>query len=77
MAPPLLSGKQILKILTRSFGFAVSRQKGSHISLVRYVSNRKVVTVVPDHRQVARGTLRSILKLAEITEEDFVRNLDK
>lgn len=77
MSLPLLSGKQIIKVLTKEFGFVVSRQKGSHISLFMFAGSRKIVTVVPDHRQVARGTLRGVLKLAEVSEEDFVRALKK
>ncbi|MEX0594712.1 MAG: type II toxin-antitoxin system HicA family toxin [Patescibacteria group bacterium] len=76
MALPLLSGQKIIKILTKHFGFAVSRQKGSHVALVKLMAGRKVVTIVPNHRQVARGTLRSILRLAKISEEDFRHHLD-
>lgn len=71
MPLPLLSGKQIIKILVKEFGFAISRQKGSHISLHKFVAGHKIVTVVPDHRQVQRGTMRSALKLARVTEEEF------
>ncbi|MCR4277951.1 MAG: type II toxin-antitoxin system HicA family toxin [Candidatus Berkelbacteria bacterium] len=71
MPLPLLSGKQIIKILVKEFGFAMSRQKGSHISLYKFVGGHKIVTVVPDHRQVQRGTLRSALRLARVTEEEF------
>lgn len=72
MPLPLLSGKQIIKIITKEFGFAFSRQKGSHISLYKFVGGHKIVTVVPDHRQVQRGTMRGVLKLARITEEEFI-----
>lgn len=72
MSLPLLSGKQIVKILVKEFGFTVSRQKGSHISLYKFVGGHKIVTVVPDHRQVQRGTMRSALKLARVTEDEFV-----
>ena len=73
MGLPLLSGQQIIKILVKEFGFVVSRQKGSHISLSKFASGRKIVTVIPNHRQVARGTLRNALKLAEASEEEFSR----
>ncbi len=72
MALPLLSGQQIIKTLVKEFGFVVGRQRGSHIVLSKSLSGRKIVTVVPDHRQVQRGTLRSALKLAKISEEDFI-----
>lgn len=72
MPLPLLSGKQIVGILIKEFGFVATRQKGSHIVLSKRVAGRKVVTVVPDHRQVQRGTLRGVLKLAQISEEEFI-----
>ena len=77
MSLPLLSGKKVVKILVREFGFTVSRQKGSHISLYKFIRGHKIVTVVPDHRQVQRGTMRGVLKLARITEEDFIEAVRK
>lgn len=77
MPLPLLSGKQIIKILVKEFGFTVSRQKGSHISLSKFVGVHKIVTIVPDHRQVQRGTMRGVLKLARITEEEFIEAVRK
>ena len=71
MPLPLKSGKSVVKILVKDFGFVSVRQKGSHIVLSKRVGDHKIVTVVPDHRQVQRGTLRSILKLANVSEEDF------
>ncbi len=50
MPLPLLSGKQIIKILVKVFGFVVTRQKGLHISLAKHIGGRKIVTIVPDHR---------------------------
>jgi len=42
---PRLSGEDVIKILTKYFGFKVSRQKGSHVTLVKFEGNRKIVTV--------------------------------
>ena len=50
MPLPLLSGKQVVKILVKEFGFNVVRQKGSHIVLCKRIAGRKILTVVPDHR---------------------------
>ncbi|MDG6966810.1 MAG: type II toxin-antitoxin system HicA family toxin [Nitrososphaerota archaeon] len=35
---PVISGKQLIKILTKAFGFRVLRQKGSHVTLTNDVS---------------------------------------
>ena len=68
---PLFSGQQIAARPVKRFGFHVARQRGSHIVLSKQTPHGKIVTVVPAHRQVARGTLRGILKLAKVTEDDF------
>lgn len=72
---PTLSGRRAVKILVSHFGFTVTRQKGSHIVLAKQLAGRKIVTVVPDHQELARGTLRGALRLAEVTEKDFFTKL--
>jgi len=72
---PSLSGDEVIKILIRKFGFEISRQKGSHVTLVKYESGRKVVTVVPLHPELKPGTLLGILKLAEISKDKFLKAL--
>tara|TARA_Y100000310_G_C20343378_1_gene650879 strand:+ start:359 stop:589 length:231 start_codon:yes stop_codon:yes gene_type:complete len=65
------SGKVCLKILCNRFGFEQARQKGSHITLRKQTKTGKVVTVVPMHKELKKPTLRSVLKLAKVSEEDF------
>jgi len=65
------SGKEVVKILCRDFGFFVVSQKGSHVKLRKIVGRRTLTTVVPLHKELARGTIFGILELAEISEEDF------
>ncbi len=65
----------MIKILVKKFGFKVSRQKGSHVTLVKYEYGRKIVTVVPLHTELKPGTLLGILKLAEIGREEFLKAL--
>jgi len=67
-----LSGEEVIKILTKHFGFKVSRQKGSHVTLVKLEGDRKIVTVVPLHKELKPGTLLGVLKLAEVDKDDFV-----
>lgn len=66
-----VSGKQTIKILTRHFHFAVVHQKGSHVKLARKISKETITTVVPNHKELARGTIKGILKLAKVSEKDF------
>ncbi|HEY9583206.1 MAG TPA: type II toxin-antitoxin system HicA family toxin [Candidatus Paceibacterota bacterium] len=69
--PKTYSGKQVIKILCKIFGFTIVSQKGSHVKLQRRDKSRTVTTIVPVHRELAHGTLLSILDLAEIEEENF------
>ncbi len=55
-----LSSKEVVSIL-ESFGFAVYSQKGSHIKLRR--KNNETL-MVPERKQVAKGTLRAIVRQA-------------
>lgn len=66
-----VSGKECVKILCNKFGFSVARQKGSHIVIAKETLAEKIVAVVPNHRELKLGTLKGILKMAKITEEDF------
>ena len=72
---PKLSGDDVIKVLVKKFGFEVSRQKGSHVTLVKYKSGKKVVTVVPLHSELKPGTLLGVLKLAEISKDEFLEAL--
>jgi len=68
---PLLSGQEIVNALQR-IGYYVRRQKGSHIRL--YHPERLPVTV-PAHQEVDRRTLKSILRAANLTVEEFKKLL--
>ena len=67
---PRVSGKSVIRALER-MGFIVKRQKGSHVVLRK--SN--FGCVVPIHKELASGTLRSILKQAKISLEELEENL--
>ena len=64
-----ISGKECIKILCNKFGFKIIRQKGSHIVLKK----ENIGTVVPNHPQLKLGTLKNVLELAKIKEEDFAK----
>ncbi len=65
---PILSGKEVIKALSR-VGYSVHDQKGSHIHL-RHPIQRPLT--VPNHEEIARGTLRVIIKDADLTVEAFL-----
>ncbi|MDO8664699.1 MAG: type II toxin-antitoxin system HicA family toxin [Candidatus Liptonbacteria bacterium] len=66
------SGKEVVKILCRDFGFFVVSQKGSHVKLNKKNGNRTIVTIIPMHRELAHGTLVGLLEMAEIDPRDFI-----
>ena len=66
-----ISGKDCVKILCNKFEFQQKRQKGSHVILVTETPQGKIGTVVPLHDELKIGTLKGILKLANITEDEF------
>lgn len=68
--PTDLSGRDVRKALER-VGFVFRRQHGSHMVLRRDQPFARVV--VPDHKQVRVGTLRSILNDAGLTVEEFLK----
>jgi predicted RNA binding protein YcfA (HicA-like mRNA interferase family) len=65
-----ISGKQAIKILEEQ-GFTVARQRGSHVVLTKQDGTTKHITVVPLHKELKKGTIRSIAKLAGLAPKDF------
>jgi predicted RNA binding protein YcfA (HicA-like mRNA interferase family) len=65
-----LSGEEIVKALRRR-GFESVRQRGSHVVMKKITVDGAIGCVVPMHREVATGTLHSILKQAHISPEEF------
>lgn len=64
-----ISGKRAIKILQDN-GFVIARQRGSHVVLTRD-NDIKLTTVVPLHKELKKGTIRSIAKLAGMLPKDF------
>jgi predicted RNA binding protein YcfA (HicA-like mRNA interferase family) len=69
----IISGKECIKILCKHFGFQILRRKGSHITLAKDSFAGRIGTVVPDHDELRIGTLKGILEMAEIPEEEFAK----
>lgn len=66
---PLLKPREVVKAF-KKLGWAVSRQRGSHIILTK--EGHIATLSVPDHPQVARGTLRALIARAGLTIEEFL-----
>ena len=69
---PGISGRDCLKALAKAV-FEFRRQEGSHMILRRVNPFGQVV--VPDHKELDRRTLRSIIRSAGLSVEEFLRLL--
>ena len=70
---PRISGREAVEALSK-IGYERDRQKGSHIVL-RQTEHPHRRIVVPDHKELAKGTLRKIIKQAGLTVDEFRRLL--
>ena len=68
----VLSAKQVCDIL-KKHGFVKVRQTGSHIIMRRELSDRGITVPVPNHSEIARGTLKSIINQSELPQSEFTR----
>jgi predicted RNA binding protein YcfA (HicA-like mRNA interferase family) len=66
---PVLSGQEVVAVLVKH-GFAVLRQRGSHVRLA-HPDGRKITVPVHQGQEVGRGLLRKILRDSELSPEDF------
>ncbi len=64
---PVVSGREVVKALEKA-GYYVRGRESSHIHL-RHPA-RKPVTI-PDHKEIARGTLREIIRESGFSVEEF------
>ena len=67
----IYSAREVLAALRRA-GFEQVSQRGSHVKL-RNPAGR--TAIVPDHSEIARGTMRSILRQADLTPDEFEKLL--
>ena len=67
---PHISGADAIRALQK-LGFAVARQKGSHVVMRRGSTG----CVVPNHRELKVGTLSSVLKQAGVSPDEFMAAL--
>ncbi|MDJ0662075.1 MAG: type II toxin-antitoxin system HicA family toxin [Crocosphaera sp.] len=69
---PQVSGKECIKTLEKA-GFYIKRQKGSHIIVCRDEPFAEVV--VPNHKSLDKGTLRAIIRQADLDVDEFLELL--
>ena len=67
---PVLSGQEVVRVF-ESFGWSVARQKSSHIIMTK--AGETVTLSIPNHKEVARGTLRGLIRSANLTVDEFIK----
>lgn len=71
---PIISGQEVIRTFEK-LGWKVVRQRGSHVILVK--EGYLATLSVPNHKEVARGTLRSLIRSAGISENEFIETIGK
>jgi len=70
---PVISGKKLCKVLGK-IGYSIDHQTGSHI-ILRHKNPPYRRLTVPEHKEIAKGTLRAIIRQAGLTVDEFKRLL--
>jgi len=68
--PKLYSSSQIIKVLQRK-GFIYISQRGSHVKFRKFGKPTLTVIVPANKKEIPFGTFKSILRQANLTENDF------
>ena len=66
---PAMSGREVALALAKD-GWQMVRQRGSHMILVK--EGHMATLSVPDHREVAKGTLRSLVRASGLSVDEFL-----
>jgi len=66
----VLSGREVRRVLERH-GFSEVRRRGRHVVMQRRTPQGTVTVPVPDHRELALGTLVSIIRQSRVPREEF------
>ena len=69
---PILKPKELIRVL-EEYGYKFVSQKGSHMKY----SNGERKVIIPNHYEIAKGTLKSILTQADIDIDEFLNVLSK
>ena len=66
---PIVSGIEVIKAFSK-FGYEIDHQTGSHIILrTKEYPHRRLT--IPNHKELAKGTLRAIIRQSGLTLEKF------
>ena len=65
---PVVSGREARQVFER-LGWTFRRQAGSHMILTK--AGSLVSLSIPDHRELAPGTLRKLIRLATVSVDEF------
>lgn len=65
-----ISGREVCNILRKN-GFKKIKQKGSHISMQKQMENGTLTIIVPDHREIRKGALSSIVRQSKLERSLF------
>jgi len=71
---PTVAAKDVVRALERA-GFQTWRQKGSHLTMFRDADRRALTVPIHFSKDVPKGTLRTIIRDAGLTVEEFVKFL--
>jgi predicted RNA binding protein YcfA (HicA-like mRNA interferase family) len=71
---PVISGKDLIRALKQA-GFVEVRQKGSHVSLQKVTATEIFKTLVPLHKELAKGTLLDILHQTGLSKDALIEHL--
>ena len=71
---PNLSGRDVVKAFEQD-GWSLARQRGSHMILVK--EGNMATLSVPAHKEVAKGTLRSLIRSSGLTVGSFLELVGK
>ncbi len=70
---PVVSGRDAVKAFGK-LGYAFDRQRGSHIILRQAAPPHRRLTI-PDHKELSKGTLRTLLREAGLNVDEFTKLL--
>ena len=71
---PVLRPREVIKTFEK-LGWRIARQRGSHIIMTK--EGNMATLSIPNHNEVARGTLRSLINKAGQSVEEFVNTVKK
>ena len=69
---PRLSGRDLVKILSK-IGYEHTRTRGSHMIMIKKTEKGKKTIPVPNHKELAKGTLKAIMNQADIKLDDLLK----